>query len=84
MIERRALKDSVLVCGESDGKRFTRRFKIVKKVSEGAFSLCYEAYHEGSGRGILKEFYPKSAAIAAERNAQGQLFFPEGLEAARK
>jgi hypothetical protein len=56
----------------------------VRKTSEGAFSLCYEAYHEGSGHGILKEFYPKEAAIATERDAQGQLVFSPGLDAARE
>lgn len=84
MKERLALKESILLCGESDGARFTRRFQIVKKESEGAFSLCYEAYHKKSGRGILKEFYPREAAIAAERDSSGQLFFPEHLSAARE
>ena len=84
MIERKPLKGTILLCGESDGKRFTRRFQIVKKTSEGAFSLCYEAYHEGSGRGTLKEFYPRDAAIATERDAQGQLIFSPGLDAARE
>ena len=35
MIERKPLKGTILLCGESDGKRFTRRFQIVH-IMKGA------------------------------------------------
>lgn len=72
MKERQFLKGDICLCGESDGKRFKRTFTIVKRMDEGASSVCYEAYHERSGRGVLKEFYPKNA-YALERDARGQL-----------
>lgn len=72
MKERRYLKKTILLCGESDGTVFKRSFHIVKKISEGASSICYEAYHGNSGRGILKEFYPQDA-YGLERNEDGQL-----------
>ena len=84
MIERKPLKGSILLYCESDGKRFPRRFQIDKKSSEGTFSLCYEAHYEKSGHGILKEFYPKDAALAIERDETGQLTFTPGLDAARE
>ncbi len=72
MKERQCLKKTILLCGESDGTVFKRSFHIVKKISEGASSICYEAYHGNSGRGILKEFYPQDA-YGLERNGDGQL-----------
>lgn len=74
MKERQYLKKSILLCGESDGEKFKRTFTIVKKVedSSGAFSICYEAYHGNSGRGVLKEFYPRDA-YTLERDVNGQL-----------
>lgn len=65
----------IRLCGESDGAQFTRTFTIVKKISEGASSICYEAYYSNSGRGVLKEFYPQEA-YELERNDQGQLVSP--------
>lgn len=51
--------------------------------SRGASVICYEAFHENSGKGILKEFYPQEA-FGLERNQQGQLIhsseFPEAYE----
>lgn len=72
MKERQYLKNTILLCGESDGAIFKRSFHIVKKIDEGAFSVCYEAYHENSGRGTLKEFYPQDA-YGLERCENGQL-----------
>lgn len=72
MRKRQYLRKKILLCGESDGTVFKRSFHIVKKISEGASSVCYEAYHENSGRGILKEFYPQDA-YGLERNKDGQL-----------
>jgi len=72
MKERRYLRKAILLCGESDGVVFKRTFHIIRKLSEGASSVCYEAYHGNSGRGILKEFYPQDA-YALERNENGQL-----------
>lgn len=76
MQERKLLKSSVLLCGESDGKKFGRTFIIEKKLEEGASSVCYEAWHENSAIGVLKEFYPKSVK-GLKRNAEGQLVFEE-------
>lgn len=72
MKERTYLKDSVSLCGKSDGGAYTRKFTIVNKISEGASVICYEAYHSESGRGVLKEFYPNDTYIL-ERNEEGQL-----------
>ena len=79
MRERQYLRRSILLCGESDGARFKRTFTIIKKLSgEGASSVCYEACHDGSGRGVLKEFYPQDA-YGLERDAGGQLVCAGGL-----
>lgn len=72
MKNRQYLKKSILLCGTSDGVAFKRTFTIVRKISEGASSICYEAYHGNSGRGVLKEFYPQNA-YAMERDKYGQL-----------
>ena len=72
MKDRQYLNKSILLCGESDGVIFKRTFTIVKKLSEGSFSICYEAFHGNSGRGVLKEFYPKEA-YGLERDKHGQL-----------
>ncbi len=69
---RQELKRNILLCGESDGTVFKRTFTIVKKLSEGASSVCYEAYYGKSGRGVLKEFYPQDD-YALERNENSQL-----------
>ena len=72
MKERQYLEKTIQLCGESDGTAFMRSFHIVKKIDEGASSVCYEAYHENSGRGTLKEFYPQDA-YGLERYENGQL-----------
>ncbi len=72
MKERKYLKNTILLCGESDGTAFKRTFHIVRRISEGASSICYEAYHGNSGRGVLKEFYPQDA-YGLERDKDGQL-----------
>lgn len=83
MKERSYLENSVLLCGESDGKKFKRTFTIVgKENNTGAFSICYEASY-GSGRGTLKEFYPKDA-YALERDTNGQLIHSSGFGDARE
>lgn len=41
MKDRQYLKKAILLCGESDGAVFKRTFVIVKKLSEGASSICY-------------------------------------------
>ncbi|MCD8091070.1 MAG: hypothetical protein LUD81_10730 [Clostridiales bacterium] len=76
------LKKSVLLCEESDNNTFKRTFSIIGRVNkEGGSSVCYEAYHENSGRGILKEFYPGDA-YGLKRNKEGQLVhMPEFKEA---
>lgn len=71
MSGRSYLKEKITLCGESDGVIFKRTFKIVKKIDEGASVICYEAYHENSGHGILKEFYPKEAfGVGRDKNGQ--------------
>lgn len=71
MSGRSYLKGKIMLCGESDGITFKRTFKIVKKISEGASVICYEAYHETSGHGILKEFYPQEAfGVGRDKNGQ--------------
>ena len=82
MSERQYLKDSILVCSESSGRKYARRFKIRKMLNEGMSVICYEAYYEKSGRGILKEFYPETA-ISLIRNKDGQLVHSEGFEEAK-
>ena len=72
MSARRYLKNAILLCGESDGTVFKRAFVIVKKLSEGGSTVCYEAYHGNSGRGVLKEFYPRGD-YALKRTKSGQL-----------
>lgn len=73
------LKKEITLCGESDGGTFQRTFKIVKKISEGASVICYEAYHGNSGHGILKEFYPQDA-FGVERGENGQIFPSPGFD----
>lgn len=71
MSGRSYLKEKITLCGESDGVIFKRTFKIVKKIDEGASVICYEAYHENSGHGILKEFYPQDAfGVGRDKNGQ--------------
>ena len=80
MIPRKYLQHSVLVSGQSDGRAFERTFTIVRKMEgEGASSVCYEAYHEGSGRGVLKEFYPRNL-YTLDRDPQGQLIHSTEFE----
>ncbi|MGN0484739.1 MAG: Card1-like endonuclease domain-containing protein [Lachnospiraceae bacterium] len=83
-------KDTILLCGKGDDRTFTRTFTILKKVGEGASTVCYEACYgkDGEGsRGILKEFYPQEA-YALERNEEGQLLhsqeFQDSFERFRK
>ena len=81
MKNRQYLKNSILLCGESNGTKFKRQFTIVKRINEGSAAVCYEAYHEGSGRGILKEFYPQDISLLAlERTPQGQLVLSKDVE----
>jgi len=73
------LKKEIMLCGESDGVVFKRTFRIVKKISEGASAICYEAYHGNSGHGILKEFYPQDA-FGVERGKNGQIIPSPGFD----
>lgn len=83
MSNRNYLENSILLCGTSHGEKFKRQFTIKKVISEGASVVCYEAYHSGSGRGVLKEFYPNNFP-GLTRNNQGRLVLPEieGVQAA--
>lgn len=66
------LKNSILLCKESEGALIPRKFRIVKTINEGSSAVCYEAFSQDSGRGILKEFYPNNIC-GLERRADGQL-----------
>lgn len=72
MIERKYLGESILLCGESDGINFKRTFIIDRRLNDGASVVCYEAHHENSIKGVLKEFYPQDAYVL-ERDKRGQL-----------
>ena len=65
----------ILLWEENREGKFKRNFKIIKMINEGASAVCYEAHHENSGRGVLKEFYPKEI-YGLKRNPQGQLVHP--------
>lgn len=74
---REYLKDSILVCSRSSGKKYARRFTIKSRINEnnykeGSTVVCYNAYDENSGMGILKEFYPVDSFTVKRRN-DGQL-----------
>lgn len=71
VLERQYLKDNILLAGVSDGRNFTRKFYITGVISEGASVVCYEASHEGSSRGTLREYYPLEASfIKRDENRQ--------------
>lgn len=74
MKERQFLKktNKIKLYGESDGRSFGRTFSILKKISEGSSVICYEASHENSGYGVLKEFYPQGTYVL-ERSKTGEL-----------
>ena len=81
MKERKFLQkaQTILLC-ERNNRLFRRKFTIVKMISDkGSSVVCYEAYHESSGKGILKEFYPQEA-YGLERNNAGQLIHTQEFE----
>ena len=75
MKHRKCLEGTILLSGESESGRFQRAFTIDKKISEGASVICYEAHYKNSGRGVLKEFYPKDV-YSLKRAEGGQLILP--------
>ncbi len=83
MSNRQYLEKPILLCIESNNGTLKRTFTIVKKIDEGASAVCYEAFHENSGRGVLKEFYPQNA-YGVGREGNGQLThspeYPEARE----
>lgn len=80
---RQLLKRTVKLQAESDGKTFERTFTITKMINAGADGICYEAYHEKSGKGVLKEFYPLGM-IGFERTGKGQLVHSSDYGACHK
>lgn len=74
MKDRRFLqKNQTIFLCERNNAPFRRRFTIAKMINDkGASIVCYEAYHENSGKGVLKEFYPRDA-YGLERDRSGQL-----------
>lgn len=84
-MERKMLKKGqmLLLC-EDKNNLFKRKFTIVKVISaKGSSVICYEAYHENSGKGILKEFYPQDA-YGVERKNDGQLIHSEEFKDAHE
>lgn len=73
MSNRNYIKNSILLCGESDQGKFKRTFFIKDNLSaSGASAVCYTAKHDRSGYGVLKEFYPLDVH-SLTRNEDGQL-----------
>ncbi len=83
MNEREFLNNTIQLTGSSDGQTFPRTFRIERKIKEGASVICYEAYHETSGRGILREFYPRKA-WSLVRSENGHLHHDPTLGAAKE
>lgn len=80
MNKRYYLKSNITLCGFSDGKPYPRTFRIIRRMGRGGMSsICYEAFHEGSGRGVLKEFYPNTV-FGLRRNDQNQLIHSSSPE----
>lgn len=83
MSERSNLKGDILLCGESYGAPFLRKFTVDRTLDTGASVICYEAHYQGSGKGVLKEFYP-SGIRSLERRIDGQLCAPQTGNDARR
>lgn len=86
MEKREYLSDGndIILYGESNGRIFERTFHIVGEAEgEGASCVCYVAYHDGSGKGVLREFYPLDINYAG-RNEARQLMISEESEAGFK
>ena len=77
----RQLMNDIVLCGAGEDGHFTREFKNIRYIGEGASVICYEANYSHSGKGILKEFWPKDM-YALERRPNGQLMYSEGFPAA--
>lgn len=75
MNTRRPIRKQILVSSLNEtGQRTVRQFTIDKVLStDGASSVCYEAHDAGSGRGVLKEFYPLEVASLI-RDEEEQLY----------
>lgn len=69
---REGINGSIVLCQESEGTWFTRKFTILNRFNDGNSVLCYEAMHGKSGKGVLKEFYP-SAITTGTREEDNQL-----------
>ncbi len=85
MKERQYLRpnSTILLCGKNNDRK---PFTILKRLgdkTEGASSICYEAYHKNSGLGVLKEFYPQDA-YGLDRDRSGQLLHSGEFEDARQ
>lgn len=68
----------IRLASDSTQPVFTRDFHIRGPLGEGASAVCYEAYHRGSGTGVLKEFYPRN--MRGERETNGTLRFPAAAQ----
>lgn len=82
-------KKSITLYGKGEEGFFSRKFHIKAmtdaegKRSSGGSVLCYEAYYEGSGVGILKEFYPADALGLARAENGVDLLCSSVVEAER-
>ncbi len=82
MKERTYIKNEILLCSLIDGEKSRKKFRIVKKIGDGAMAVAYEAYSDGtSGFGVLHEFYPKDSIILTRRS-DNQLVVTDGFDEA--
>ena len=84
MDERSKLKNGQeILLAERKQPENIRIFHIENVINEGSTVICYEALNEDRTKGVLKEFYPRTA-YGLERNSQGQLIHSEKYKAAFK
>ncbi len=78
---REYIRKEIQLYGESDDGKFTRTFRIAgSDIREGGSSVCYEAYYDGSSRGVLKEFYPYGITFKPRSEENGQLVCSEEFQ----
>lgn len=53
---------------DDEGQTFTRMFTVTDKIAKGASAVCYRAFHEQSGLGVLKELCPVSADVVRHKD----------------
>lgn len=73
--------DAISLWTECDGEKVQRTFHIDRVVNAGSTMICYQAHHQKSASGVLREFYPRTA-YSLERNKDGRLFHSSGYKSA--